>query len=212
MKKFLSILVFILPLSLNASSTVTADNILSAVNAERAAIGISTLEGDQALIRAANKRAQDLLNRAYFDHVSPEGKQFHTWISDEGYKYAIAGENLAESVNAAYAGQIVSNWMASLTHHSNIISDRYSETGVGVAEGNIKGKRVTVVVQLFAHPISIEAAPHLEVEPPSESVGEVATGAVVEAQETVVLIADKRQEVCTTFICKVIQLVYAVFR
>ena len=123
------------------------------VNAERLAAGLPVLKINPLLAQAAEEKALDMMARGYFDHTSPNGREFFSWIDERGYKYSIAGENIAVNVYALSPEKIVESWMNSPTHRANILSEKYSETGVGVASGTFEGKQAVFAVQLFASPL-----------------------------------------------------------
>jgi hypothetical protein len=69
------------------------------------------------------------------------------WITQTGYEYLYAGENLAKDFITAQSA--VDAWMASSTHKSNIISPYYKDMGIAVVEGKLQGKPTVLVVQIF---------------------------------------------------------------
>ena len=63
------------------------------------------------------------------------------------YTARAAGENIAEGYTSGAA--LVAGWMTSAAHRTNILSARYTETGVGTARS--KAGR-TYHVQVFGRP------------------------------------------------------------
>ncbi|MBM3131740.1 MAG: CAP domain-containing protein [Chloroflexi bacterium] len=55
------------------------------VNAEREKQGLSTLAWDEALAAVCRKHSQDMANRGYFSHISPEGEGPLERCKEEGY-------------------------------------------------------------------------------------------------------------------------------
>jgi hypothetical protein len=92
----------------------------------------------------------------YFAHVSPTGKTPWYWLQQVGYRYSFAGENLAVDFDDSKA--VEDAWMASPTHHANIVKPQYTRVGYGVASGTYEGKQTTFVVQLFATPSEVAVA------------------------------------------------------
>ena len=141
-------------LKVNASKTsdISSDQerSIAELNDIRSSYGLSSLKWNEKLADTANFKANDILSRNYFDHVSPNGEMIWGTIEREGYKYRAAGENLAidfTNVDDAYDA-----WLKSPSHLENIISNKYSDFGFGVAEGVYDGKKTKVYVQIFASP------------------------------------------------------------
>ena len=105
----------------------------------------------------------DMFAKQYWAHVSADGKQPWDFISDAGYSYTVAGENLARDFQ--HADQVVEAWMASPTHKANILHEKYTEIGIAVVEGNLEGIETTLVVQMFGNPLDptlvVDTAPAL---------------------------------------------------
>jgi hypothetical protein len=139
-----------LPASSLYSSAITPRNVMELTNYSRTNIGVAPLTESVALARAAQAKAEDMLRNQYFAHTSPAGATPWTWIAASGYVYAYAGENLA--VHFTNSEELQNGWMASPSHKANIVNPRYSETGVGIANGMFEGAPTTFVVQYFARP------------------------------------------------------------
>lgn len=120
---------------------------LELVNSQREQSGLSRLHWDYELENAANKKAEDMLAKGYFDHTSPEGKKAWDFILNSGYSYRIAGENLAADFDNE--AEAFDAWEKSPTHLSNILSDDYLDYALVVKEGNLDGQKTKVYVQLF---------------------------------------------------------------
>ena len=97
--------------------------------------------------KAAEEKAQDMIDNNYFAHISPQGKSPWDWINKNNYNYRYAGENLA--IGFANAKEQQQAWMDSPTHKKNILNKNYDETGVAVKQGVIDGHEAIVVVQMF---------------------------------------------------------------
>lgn len=151
MFRYLAIL-FLLPIVLafilfliwatEARAAVRGAEVFAQVNAERTAHGLPALTVSPALVKAAQAKANDMAVNGYFAHKSPIGKCLSTFLGLAGYRYSVAGENLAQ--NWMETGPLVQAWMKSPTHRANILDD-FRETGIGIAEG----KQGTLIVQLF---------------------------------------------------------------
>ncbi len=133
------------------SSAVTPGNIVQLTNETRETLGLPGLSTDSKLMAAAQAKAEDMFTNEYFAHTSPAGTTPWYWFQEYGYDYRSAGENLAAHFSSAE--DVEAGWMASPTHRDNIVSDRYDEIGVGVAQGVYNGYHTTFVVQLFGYEI-----------------------------------------------------------
>ncbi len=140
----------ILPLPAELS-TITNARIVQLTNVERVETGLNELIVNDQLTRAAENKARDMLSEDYFAHISPSGVTPWFWMGREGYKYEVAGENLA--IDFVETENVVSAWMASPTHKANIVHPSYTEIGVAVATGGFQGGTSTVVVQMFGLPM-----------------------------------------------------------
>jgi uncharacterized protein YkwD len=115
--------------------------ILRLVNVEREKEGLSQLTYNFTLENAAQAHAQDMFDRDYFSHESPEGGTFDQRIESAGYpgpcpfagcRMRIAvGENLAKGFRSPEA--VVQGWMNSPGHKANILNPNFKELGVGIA-------------------------------------------------------------------------------
>ena len=89
----------------------------------------------------------------YFEHTSPTGVDPGQLVSNNGYKYIVAGENLILG-NFGSEKELVQAWMDSPGHRANILNNRYSEIGVAIVKGIYKGETVWIGVQEFGLPLS----------------------------------------------------------
>ena len=64
-------------------------------------------------------------------------------IKNYGITYNFAGENLAGNISMKNA---VDKWLASESHKKNILSEKYTEIGIGIAKSSKYGY---VIVALF---------------------------------------------------------------
>ena len=173
----LKALVIITSLSLPAysvfSSAITPDNIINLTNDTRAALHLPTLRVDDKLMLAAQAKAEDMLNKGYFAHTSPTGVTPWYWFKTFDYTYRSAGENLA--AHFTEAEDVQAGWMASPKHRDNIVSTRFDEIGVGVAQGVYENYPTTFVVQMFGYEVGDNhetPSSNTPAEPVSEPVGD----------------------------------------
>src|SRR5690606_5212160 len=116
------------------------------------------------LEEAARLKAEDMAEKGYFSHVSPDGKSPWYWISGAGYKFIYAGENLA--VDFEYSEDVNEAWLNSPGHRDNILNNQFTEIGIATAEGRYNGRKTTFVVQMFGTPV-----PQVQPEPQAQVAG-----------------------------------------
>lgn len=128
----------------------TPAEVITYLNAARESAGVSELVENKTLAAAAEKKAKDMLARGYFAHTTPDGKAPWSFLDDAGYRYSVAGENLA--VDFISAKETHAALMESPSHRTNIVNPRYQEVGVAVEEGVFRQGRSIIVVQFFGMP------------------------------------------------------------
>lgn len=147
---------FFLPQVGNQLASVLPSVVTRLTNDVRAEVNLPELKSNEVLTRAAQAKAEDMAAKSYFAHQSPDGRQPWDWMADAGYQYQVAGENLA--VNFHDSEDVVKAWQNSPTHNANLLSPRYTETGIGMAEGEYKGRKAVFVVQMFGSPQRVAAS------------------------------------------------------
>lgn len=120
-------------------------------NSNRLAGNVPTLKINSLLTEAAQEKANDMAQKSYFAHTSPEGITPWYWIDKVGYQYIYAGENLA--INFSDSKDVVDAWMNSPSHRSNILNGNYTEMGLGVAKGVYQNRETIFIAQMFGQPI-----------------------------------------------------------
>lgn len=138
---------------LGFSSNVDTEGLLSGTNEERQKLNLKPLVLNEELNQAALAKAQDMLDDQYWAHVAPDGKEAWDFIKETKYVYKYAGENLARDFNNN--DEVIKAWMESPTHRENIANKDFTQMGLAVVNGNLKGFNTTLVVQLFAIPSSV---------------------------------------------------------
>ncbi len=87
-----------------------------------------------ALRCAARKHSQDMGERDYFSHNSPEGQTPWERMGLAGYGgYSAAGENIA--AGSPDAAGTMNQWMNSDGHCANVMNPAFKEIGVGYSTG-----------------------------------------------------------------------------
>ena len=103
------------------------NQVVALVNEQRAANGLSKLTVSDRLTRAAATRAKEVAVK--FDHTRPDGSPFYSVLSEVGYSYRNAGENIAWGYTSPSA--VMDGWMNSSGHRANILNANFTEIGVG---------------------------------------------------------------------------------
>jgi uncharacterized protein YkwD len=137
----------------NNSAALDPVLVIAITNQHRRNAGLPPLAEDKQLSLAAMNKVQDMFNRQYFEHVSPDGHGPGYLAEQVGYSYVIVGENLAMGMFESDA-DLVQAWMNSPGHRANILNERYLEIGVAVGIGEFNGERVWLAVQEFGKPYS----------------------------------------------------------
>ncbi len=133
-------------------ATIVEKALVDLANHDRQVMGMEPLKENPQLKQAAFLKAKDMLDKDYFAHQSPEGVSPWHWFSVAGYNYQLAGENLA--IGFLDSEQVHQAWLVSPGHRANLLNPNYQETGIAVVKGEFEGNETTIVVQLFASPIT----------------------------------------------------------
>lgn len=136
-----------MPDILGYATDIHVEQLLAATNAKRQSMGLAALTLNSKLSAAAAGKAQDMFAKGYWAHNSPTGTTPWDFITGSGYRYTVAGENLAK--NFSTSGGVMDAWMASPTHRDNIVKSSYKEIGFAVVNGTLNGEETTLVVQMF---------------------------------------------------------------
>lgn len=132
-------------------SEINIDNVVTLMNAYRAAEGLAPLTVDERLTNAAGDRMRDMEELAYWAHEAPDGRSPFVWLHARGYMYSTAAENLAAGFETA--SLLVSSWMESPGHRDNIMSGDFQHCGIAIIEGSTKGPATgKSIVVLFGGP------------------------------------------------------------
>lgn len=111
------------------------------------------LKENPKLNLAAQIKIDDMFQRQYFEHLSPDGVGVSDLGNKVSYQYIIIGENLALG-NFQDEQALLDAWMASPGHRANILNKSYTEIGVAVGRGTFNGRETWLAVQHFGLPRS----------------------------------------------------------
>jgi uncharacterized protein YkwD len=102
------------------------------------------------LVGTARAHADDMAQRNYFDHDTPEGQSPFDRMQAAGYELGAGGENIA--AGSATAEATMRQWMNSDGHCRNIMDHNFVHIGVGYAR-SASGDLEHLWVQNFGAPL-----------------------------------------------------------
>jgi uncharacterized protein YkwD len=106
------------------------------VNAVRAQHHLVPLVRQPALDGVARGHSSDMASRGYLAHESPEGENpVHRLERGQVDGFSMAAENIGMTTKPSPASEIVTGWMRSPVHRTNILAPAFNSTGLGVARG-----------------------------------------------------------------------------
>jgi uncharacterized protein YkwD len=124
-------------------------SLLELVNKERAKEKLPPLRPQALLFKAARAHSANMAKQEMLEHIL-DGKTPGQRVLAAGYDYGKVSENIAVSdSDKAPLPMIVKSWMESETHRVNLLSDKVTETGFGIAKSE-KGE--VYYTQVFARP------------------------------------------------------------
>lgn len=122
----------------NNSSDSFAAALLYMINTARLENGLPALNANQAINIVAQYRSQDMIDRGYFSHLTPEGKNLNNVLQEFGVMFAACGENIQYASPPSWANPelFFNSWMESELHRANILSGNFSQIGIGISNNN----------------------------------------------------------------------------
>ncbi|OGL29356.1 hypothetical protein A3D14_01140 [Candidatus Saccharibacteria bacterium RIFCSPHIGHO2_02_FULL_47_12] len=161
------------------ATSMSISSLLSSTNSNRAGNGSAALSLNSQLNQAAQAKANDMVARNYWSHNTPDGQEPWVFISNAGYNYQKAGENLAYGFLTS--DDTVAGWMNSPPHKANLLDSSFTEVGFGFANSsnfNSDGEE-TVVVAMYGKPavLSASASPAPAAAQPSQTTTKKSTPA-----------------------------------
>lgn len=109
------------------------EEVVRLVNIEREKAGVDPFVLDENLTKVANIKSQDMHENDYFAHFSPTyGNSFEMLIYFN-IPFGYSGENIA--VGYYTPEEVVSAWLNSPNHKSNLLNANFTKLGTGYCEG-----------------------------------------------------------------------------
>jgi len=163
-------------------SAITGNRLVELMNQSRIENGLSPLAINNKLNESAYLKAQDILEKNYFAHTSPQGISPWYWLKQANYSYHYAGENLA--IDFTDAETLYKAWLDSPSHRANILNPKYKEVGIVALTGDFNGRKTTIAVQhfgtLFEKPSQVAEKPS----PVPPAFAELETKSLASSRET----------------------------
>ncbi len=100
------------------------------VNEARIENGKKALNYNIQLEKAAQMHAEDMVDRDFFAHVSPDGIDVMTRVKTFKYDQRDTGENIA--LGQVDPDDVMNSWLNSPPHLENLLWSNFTEMGVGV--------------------------------------------------------------------------------
>ena len=147
-----SVATFVIPTRTLAwdGGTFSADSeaeLVALTNRSRANAGLKALRVDATLSSVARWRSQDMIGRDYFSHTIPDYGNVFDKLSEVGFCFKLAGENIGWNTNpddSATAG-IQQMFMDSSGHRANILGSTWDVIGIGAYKSSTGKKMWTVL-------------------------------------------------------------------
>lgn len=105
------------------------------LNSQRAAKSLPALAWNDDVARIARLHSENMAKYKFFSHTGLDGSMVNDRADLCGVsKWRAIGENIAFNRGYAKPAEFaVDRWMRSTAHRENILNDRWTESGVGVA-------------------------------------------------------------------------------
>ena len=140
--------VFVLPEVLTAEQI----KLVGLTNELRIKNNLPILKEQVVLDKSSTLKAEDMAVKKYFSHNGPDNHNLAYFLNQAGYKYNVAGENLAMGFTSAE--EVLQAWIKSPTHLANLMDKDYEEIGVGLETGDYGGESVVYVAEHFGQPVT----------------------------------------------------------
>lgn len=120
-----------------SEATASERRAFELINEARQSKGLSPLTWDPQLCLMARAHSEDMMQRRFFSHETPEGRD----ATDRAHAFGIAdfqilGENIASNQGFEDPGALaVEEWMRSSGHRANILNPKFQRSAIGVSVG-----------------------------------------------------------------------------
>jgi uncharacterized protein YkwD len=123
-------------------------SVIDHTNKERSRVGVPRLVENDRLVMIAQEMAQDLAKTGRLSHTDSKGRGLSVRVDAGGYHWSTIGENVAYGYPSPQ--EVVQGWIKSPGHYQNLVSNQFTEIGIGVA-ADAKGR--IFWAQVFGKPL-----------------------------------------------------------
>lgn len=106
--------------------------VLKLVNNERKKEGLKPLKADKKLEKVAQIKSEEMEEKGYFAHKSPDYGTPFQMMDRFGVRYRTAAENIAYGQKTPE--EVVDGWMKSKGHRKNILNSHFTQIGIGISK------------------------------------------------------------------------------
>ncbi len=107
--------------------------VIDLINQNRNANGLPSLPVASELTQSARRHSHDMGNNHFTGHVGSDGSTYGQRMQEAGYAWADSGEIIGWGFGGD-AASVVDWWMNSATHKATILSENFTDMGVGYRE------------------------------------------------------------------------------
>lgn len=104
------------------------------------------LKWNDKLFNAAAGHSADMAAKNYFSHTSLDGRSFSQRITNAGYDWRAAGENIAAGQTSV--AQVMTAWVNSPGHCANLMNKNFTEVGVACVKNDASSYRYYWTMEL----------------------------------------------------------------
>lgn len=101
------------------------------LNRTRVESGLPEVACHLGMLEVARAHSQDMIDRGYFDHISPDGSTPSQRLDAAGLSnWTMVGENIAQGYPTA--PEVHDGWMNSPGHRANILTEEFTHAAIGL--------------------------------------------------------------------------------
>jgi len=105
--------------------------LIDLINAERTLRGLNALATSELLCIAARNHSIDMSTNNFFSHIGSDGSTIGSRLTDVGYAWTSAAENISTQQGEADAQAIFNGWMANTLQKNNMLATQWRDIGIG---------------------------------------------------------------------------------
>jgi uncharacterized protein YkwD len=130
------------------ASTATAAEkaVLAAINRTRASYGLTTLAPSNALRELSLEHCRDMVNRHYFNHITPDGLAPYQRVRAANVAFSACGET--SHYPDVRPMSAIADWLRHPGGKSQLLDARFTLAGVGIAYAPVEKRYYVNVIYL----------------------------------------------------------------